>query len=62
MFGTQHLGLFLATSAQAFVFIKPRAASAVNAPLHAARSSGLLLKRAVGMMFVGLGVRLAVSK
>ena len=38
------------------------AASAVNARLHAARSSGLILKRAVGAMFVGLGVRLAVSK
>jgi len=38
------------------------AASAVNARLRAARSSGLILKRAVGAMFVGLGVRLAVSK
>ena len=38
------------------------AASAVNARLRAARSSGLIMKRAVGAMFVGLGVRLAVSK
>jgi len=38
------------------------AASAVNARLRAARSSGVILKRAVGVMFVGLGVRLAVSK
>ena len=38
------------------------AASAVNARLRTARSSGLIMKRAVGAMFVGLGVRLAVSK
>ena len=38
------------------------AASAVNRRLRGRPSSGLLLKRAVGAMFVGLGVRLAVSK
>jgi len=38
------------------------AASAVNRRLRGKPSSGLLLKRAVGAMFVGLGVRLAVSK
>jgi threonine/homoserine/homoserine lactone efflux protein len=38
------------------------AASAVSARLRGRPSSGLLLKRAVGAMFVGLGVRLAVSK
>jgi threonine/homoserine/homoserine lactone efflux protein len=38
------------------------AASAVNARLRGKPSSGLVLKRAVGAMFVGLGVRLAVSK
>jgi threonine/homoserine/homoserine lactone efflux protein len=38
------------------------AASAINARLRGRPSSGLILKRAVGAMFVGLGVRLAVSK
>jgi len=38
------------------------AASAVNRRLRGRPSAGLLLKRAVGAMFVGLGVRLAVSK
>ena len=38
------------------------AASAVNRRLRSTPTSGLLLKRAVGAMFVGLGVRLAVSK
>jgi len=38
------------------------AASAMNRRLRGRPSSGLLLKRAVGAMFVGLGVRLAVSK
>lgn len=38
------------------------AASAVKERLRGTPSSGLLLKRAVGAMFVGLGVRLAVSK
>jgi threonine/homoserine/homoserine lactone efflux protein len=38
------------------------AASAINERLRGAPSSGLLVKRAVGAMFVGLGVRLAVTK
>ena len=38
------------------------AASAVNRRLRGRPSTGLVLKRAVGAMFVGLGVRLAVSK
>ena len=38
------------------------AASAVRKRLRATPASGLLLKRAVGAMFVGLGVRLAVTK
>ena len=38
------------------------AASAIKERLRGTASSGLLLKRAVGAMFVGLGVRLAVSK
>ena len=38
------------------------AASAIKERLRGTASSGLILKRAVGVMFVGLGVRLAVSK
>lgn len=38
------------------------AVSAIKERLRGTASSGLLLKRAVGAMFVGLGVRLAVSK
>jgi len=38
------------------------AASAIHARLRGSPSSGLVLKRAVGAMFVGLGARLAVSK
>ena len=38
------------------------AASAVKERLRSTASSGRLLKRAAGVMFVGLGVRLAVSK
>ena len=37
-------------------------ASAMRRRLRGAPSSGLLLKRATGAIFVGLGVRLAVSK
>jgi threonine/homoserine/homoserine lactone efflux protein len=37
-------------------------ASAMSRRLRAHRSSGLLLKRTTGAIFVGLGVRLAVSK
>jgi threonine/homoserine/homoserine lactone efflux protein len=38
------------------------AAAAIKARLRGTASSGQVLKRAVGAMFVGLGVRLAVSK
>jgi threonine/homoserine/homoserine lactone efflux protein len=38
------------------------AASAINGRLRGRPSSGRLLKRAVGAMFVGLGIRLAVAK
>ena len=38
------------------------AAAAIKERLRGTASSGLILKRAVGAMFVGLGVRLAVSK
>ena len=38
------------------------AASAVNQRLRGSPSTGVIVKRAVGAMFVGLGVRLAVSK
>lgn len=38
------------------------AAAAVNRRLRGSASSGLLLKRTVGAMFVGLGVRLALTK
>jgi threonine/homoserine/homoserine lactone efflux protein len=38
------------------------AASAIQERLRGTPSTGLLLKRAAGAMFVGLGVRLAVSK
>jgi threonine/homoserine/homoserine lactone efflux protein len=38
------------------------AASAIKERLRGTPSTGLLLKRAAGAMFVGLGVRLAVSK
>jgi threonine/homoserine/homoserine lactone efflux protein len=37
-------------------------ASAVSRRLRAGRGAGLLLKRATGALFVGLGVRLAVSE
>jgi threonine/homoserine/homoserine lactone efflux protein len=37
-------------------------ASAVRQRLHTQNSTGLMLKRAVGAMFVALGVRLAVAK
>jgi threonine/homoserine/homoserine lactone efflux protein len=37
-------------------------ASAMSRRLRERRSSGLLLKRATGAIFVGLGARLAISK
>src|SRR5688572_4980260 len=37
-------------------------ASAMSRRLRMRRASGLLLKRATGALFVGLGVRLALSK
>ena len=37
-------------------------ASAISRRLRQRRSSGLLLKRATGVIFVGLGARLAISK
>jgi threonine/homoserine/homoserine lactone efflux protein len=37
-------------------------ASAISQRLQTRGSTGLMLKRAVGVMFVGLGVRLAVAK
>ena len=56
------LGALFIVSGTLWCLVLAWAASAVNARLRAARSSGLILKRAVGAMFVGLGVRLAVSK
>ena len=37
-------------------------ASAISRRLRGRASSGVILKRATGVIFVGLGVRLAVSK
>lgn len=56
------LGFVFVVNGTLWCFVLVWAASAVNARLRGKPSSGLLLKRAVGAMFVGLGVRLAVSK
>jgi threonine/homoserine/homoserine lactone efflux protein len=56
------LGAVFVFNGTLWCFFLVWAASAVNARLRGTPSSGLLLKRAVGAMFVGLGVRLAVSK
>ena len=56
------LGAVFVFNGTLWCFFLVWAASAVKERLRGTPSSGLLLKRAVGAMFVGLGVRLAVSK
>ena len=56
------LGAVFVFNGTLWCFFLVWAASAVKERLRGMPSSGLLLKRAVGAMFVGLGVRLAVSK
>ena len=56
------LGAVFVFNGTLWCFFLVWAASAVNARLGGDASVGLVLKRAVGAMFVGLGVRLAVSK
>jgi threonine/homoserine/homoserine lactone efflux protein len=56
------LGAVFVFNGTLWCFFLVWAASAVKERLRGTPSSGLILKRAVGAMFVGLGVRLAVSK
>jgi threonine/homoserine/homoserine lactone efflux protein len=56
------LGVVFVFNGTLWCFFLVWAASAINVRLRRRPSSGLLLKRAVGAMFVGLGLRLAVSK
>jgi threonine/homoserine/homoserine lactone efflux protein len=56
------LGAIFVFNGTLWCFFLVWAAAAVKERLRGTPSSALLLQRAVGVMFVGLGVRLAVSK
>jgi threonine/homoserine/homoserine lactone efflux protein len=66
MFGTQHLSLFLGAvfifNGTVWCLILVSCASAISRSLRRRGQSGTILKRATGALFVGLGLRLAVSR